>query len=76
MKAYRIDGELEIRRRSWQKFSKEIAAENEEMAREKILCDLGSRHGLARRALRIRKITEIPAKDVTDSAVKHRIGAE
>lgn len=76
MKAFKIDGELETGRRSWRKFSKEIAAENEEKAKEKIICDLGSRHGLARRSLRIRRIKELTAKEVTDTAVKHQIGAD
>jgi len=76
MKAFKIEGEIETGRRSWRKFSKEIAAENEETAKEKVLCDLGSRHGLARRGIRIRKIKELSADEITDTAVKHRIGAD
>lgn len=76
MKAFRIDGELEVGRRSWQKFSKEIAAEDEERAKEKILCDLGSRHGLARRGIRIRKVRELKSDEIIDASVRHQIGAD
>ncbi|MDH4123808.1 MAG: 50S ribosomal protein L18Ae [Thermoplasmata archaeon] len=76
MKAYRVLGEMEIAKRDWQRFSKEIAAENEDLAREKTLCDLGSRHGVKRRSLRIKKVMEIPPKDVTDQTILHQIGAD
>jgi len=76
MKAFRIDGELEVGRRNWQKFSKEIAAEDEEKAKEKIACDLGSRHALARRGIRIRKVRELKSDEIVDSSVRHQIGAD
>jgi len=76
MKAFKIDGNLETRRRNWQKFSKEIAAENEEKAKEKIYCDLGSRHGLKRRSLKIRSIKELKPDEVVDLSVRHQIGAD
>ena len=76
MKAFRVDGELEVGRRDWRKFSKEIAAENEEKAKEKILCDLGSRHGLGRRSLRIRTVKVLKSEDITDHTVRHQIGAD
>lgn len=76
MKAYRIDGEIEVERRSWQKFSKEIAADNEEKAREKLLCDFGSRQGMKRRNINIKAIKEVAGDKVTDSAVRYRIGVE
>jgi|YelNatPaOPRAMG01_1025707.scaffolds.fasta_scaffold02451_5 ribosomal protein L20A (L18A) len=76
MKAFRVDGELEVSRRNWQKFSKEIAAEDEEKAKEKIFCDLGSRHGLARRAIKIRKVKELKSDEIIDATVRHQIGAD
>lgn len=76
MKAFRIDGEFEISRRNWQRFSKEITADDAEKAKEKILCDLGSRHRLARRGIRIRKVKELKSDDVIDLSIRYRIGAD
>lgn len=76
MKAFRIDGELEVSRRNWQRFSKEIAADDEAKAKEKMLCDLGSRHGLARRGIRIRKVKELKRDEIVDASVRHQIGAD
>jgi len=76
MKAYQIDGEIEVGKRDWQKFSKEIAAGDEKKAKEKILCDLGSRQGMKRRSIKIKSVTEIPSGKVVDSVVKHQIGAK
>jgi len=76
MKAYKIIGEIETSRREWQKFSKEIAAEDEGKAKENILCDLGSRQGMKRRSIKVKTITEIPRDKIVDAAVKYRLGAK
>ena len=76
MKAYKIDGEIETSKREWQKFSKEIAAEDEGKAKEKVLCDLGSRQGMKRRSIKVKTVTEIHRDKVVDSAVKYMIGAK
>jgi len=76
MKAYQVRGEIEVNKRKWQKFTKEIAAGDDKKAREKIFCDFGSRQGIKRRGIRIKTITEIPSDKVVDSTVRHQIGAE
>lgn len=76
MKAYKINGEMEVDRREWQKFSMEIAAADEKAARETLMCDLGSRQGMKRRNIRIKTVTEIHADKIVSSAVKHRVGAK
>lgn len=76
MKAFRIDGEFEISRRNWQRFSKEIAADDAEKAKEKILCDLGGRHGLARRSIKIRKVKELKSDDIVNASIRYQIGAD
>jgi ribosomal protein L20A (L18A) len=76
MKGYRIIGEIETSRREWQKFSKEIAAEDEGKAKEKIFCDFGSRQGMKRRSIKVKTVTEVPHDKIVDAAVKYRIGAK
>jgi len=76
MKAFRVAGKIETRKRSWQKFSKEISAEDEESAREKILCDLGSRHKRKRRSIRISTLKELSSDEITDPVVRHQLGVE
>ena len=76
MKAYKIDGKIETSRREWQKFSKEIAAADEAKAREKIMCDFGSRQGMKRRSIMIKAINEIPADKIVNSTVKYQVGAK
>jgi len=76
MKAYQIIGEIEIERREWQKFSKEIAAVDEKKAREKIFCDFGSRQRMKRRSINIKSVTEIKGDKVVDSVVRYQIGAK
>jgi len=48
----------------------------ETKAREKILCDLGSRHRKKRRSIDIKSIQEVPKNKITDSAVKHQLGVD
>jgi ribosomal protein L20A (L18A) len=76
MKAYQVVGKIEIERRVWQKFSKEIAAADEKKAKEKIFCDFGSRQGKKRRSIEIKSVTEIVGDKVIDSVVRHQIGAK
>jgi len=76
MKAYQIQGEIEVGKRDWQKFSKEIAAADEKKAKEKILCDFGSRQGMKRRSIKIKTVTEIHGDKVIDSVVRYQIGAK
>ena len=76
MKAYQIIGEIEIERREWQKFSKEIAAVDEKKAREKIFCDFGSRQRMKRRSIKIKSVTEIKGDKIVDSVVRYQIGAK
>lgn len=76
MKAFKIDGKIEIEKRRWQKFSKEIAAVDEAKAREKLLCDLGSRQGMKRRSIEIKSIQEVKKDKVVDHTVKYQLGVD
>jgi large subunit ribosomal protein LX len=76
MKAFRIIGKIEVEKRRWQKFSKEIAADDEAKAREQILCDFGSRHRMKRRSIDIKSVEEVPKDKITDHAIKYQLGVE
>ena len=71
MKAYRANGEFKTGKFSWQKFSIEIAAENEAGATEQIYSNLGSRHKLKRPQIRISEIKSITGDEITNHAVKY-----
>lgn len=74
MKAFRIAGEIEVRKRSWQKFSKELTADDEEGAREKTFSVMGSKHRKKRRSIRITSVEEISPEEITDLVVKYELG--
>lgn len=74
MKAYRIKGEFKDIR-SMQDFTMEVAAEDQEQAKEKILCVLGSKHKQKRENIKISSVEEIDAKDVTNHTVQYQVGA-
>jgi large subunit ribosomal protein LX len=71
MKAYRATGEFKTGKFSWQKFSIEIAAENEAGATEQIYSNLGSRHRLNRSQIRIAEIKNIKGEEIVDHTVKY-----
>jgi ribosomal protein L20A (L18A) len=76
MKAYQVVGMIETDPREWQKFSMQVAAGDEKKAKEKILCDLGSRQGKKRRMIKIKSVTEISGDSIISSVVRHQIGAK
>ncbi|OPY27727.1 MAG: 50S ribosomal protein L18Ae [Methanomassiliicoccales archaeon PtaU1.Bin030] len=71
MKAYRANGEFKTGKFSWQKFSIEIAAENEAGATEQIYSNLGSRHKLNRSQIRIAEIKPIKGDEIISHTVKY-----
>lgn len=74
MKAFRATGSFNIRRRGWQDFSIEIAAEDEKDAAHRILSNIGSHHRINRGNISIKEIIPISPGDVSDPIVKHLIG--
>ena len=74
MKAYLITGSFDDPRHN-QPFSIEMAAEDENAVREKVLCTIGSRHKMERRQIHIDEVKEISAEEVTSHVVKYQIGA-
>ncbi|MGD0056588.1 MAG: 50S ribosomal protein L18Ae [Methanomassiliicoccales archaeon] len=74
MKAFRVVGSFKIRKRLWQDFNVEIAAEDKDGATEKVLSNFGSHHRVNRRNISIKEISLLEAEDVSDPVVKHLIG--
>ena len=74
MKAFRISGRFRMGR-AWQRFSKEVAANDEAAAREKVLSLLGSQHGVPRKYVALDTVAEVPPEQVEDHAVKYALEA-
>lgn len=76
MKAFRVIGEMETRKRSWQKFTREVSADDEDGAKEKILSDLGSRHRKKRRSIRISSVNHLSPDEISDPVVRYEVRGE
>jgi large subunit ribosomal protein LX len=72
MKAFRIKGEL-LMGRTYQPFTKEVAAESEEEAVEKVLSLLGSKHRTKRRDIKIQRVEELRPEEVIDPVVSYML---
>lgn len=73
VKIYRVSGKMLIRHDrlpTWQKFSVEVRALKPEDAIEKVLSELGSRHKLRRRHIRIEEVREISLEEATNPQVR------
>ena len=72
MKAFRVKGEFLMGGRM-SPFNREIEAENDEDAREKMLSLLGSEHRCKRNKINIEAIVEVPLDEVEDPLIRARI---
>ena len=70
MKAYKVSGSFMMGTK-WMKYSREVAAVDEAGAKERIFSDLGSKHKVRRRYIKIDEVAEVPVDQVEDLAVKH-----
>ena len=75
MKAFRISGRFRMAR-DWTPFSKEVAANDEAAAREKVMSLLGSHHGVGRKYITIAKVESVPADQIADYAVRYEVEAK
>ena len=73
MKGFRINGSFKDVRKE-QVFSIEIAAEDNDKAKEYALSTLGSRHKLKRWEITINEIVELANDDIVDPLVKYQVG--
>jgi large subunit ribosomal protein LX len=75
MKAFRISGRFRMAR-DWTPFSKEVAANDEAAAREKVMSLLGSHHGVGRKYITIAKVEAVAKDQIADHAVRYEIEAK
>ncbi|QLH74894.1 MAG: 50S ribosomal protein LX [Methanomassiliicoccales archaeon] len=78
MKAFRATGSYIICKQnsmnSVQPFSIQIAAEDEADAAHRVISNIGSRHRVARKNIKITEIVPLKKEEVTDHVVQHLIG--
>ncbi len=75
MKAYKMSGSFLMGNR-WQVFSKEVAAKNPAEALDVLLSDLGSKHRVLRKFVKVENVEEIPPDKVENPVVKWKIGGK
>lgn len=69
MDVYRISGTFKMGR-NMMPFTKEFFATSEDTAREKLLCDLGSKHKTIRKDIHVQAVGKIEPKDITDTHLR------
>jgi large subunit ribosomal protein LX len=72
MKAFRVKGTFLMGGRM-SPFNREIEAEDQEDAHEKMLSLLGSEHRCKRNKVKVETIVEVPLDEVEDPLIKARI---
>ncbi len=70
VKIYRVEGVMKLRSGEIRKFRVEVRALSPEHALDKVYSDLGSRHKLTRRHIKIQSIKEISEDEVTSEYVR------
>lgn len=71
VKAYRISGQFRMGHIT-SPFTIETVGRDEADARDRVLATIGSRHRVNRHQVRLDKVTEIPADQITDLAVEKK----
>lgn len=69
--AFTVEGDFQMGR-DRQHFTLEVVAPDEAGARQRIYTELGSRHGVARRLVRIGKVSPLKAGDAS-AVTQHRL---
>jgi len=70
MKAFRITGTFKMGMLKNQKFTKEVLADNQNKAKEKIFSELGSKHKSKRSLIVIGKVQEIKPDEIESPLIK------
>jgi len=78
MKVYRVKGKFRMGRRrgQWQRFAKEVIADDKDDAVEKIYSVLGSKHRVQRTNVKIYETEEVPLEEAEDYVIRDRISME
>ena len=72
VKAFRIRGAFRMGRNR-QPFTREVAAESQEEAVQRVLSELGSKHRAKRRDIAIQEVSEVPRAEIEDSVVAYQL---
>lgn len=72
MQAYRVTGEFTMGRKK-APFTMEVIGKDPEMARDRVLATLGSRHRVNRYHIVVNDVKEIKGDDITDAVVEKRL---
>ena len=75
MKAFLVRGTFRMAG-DWTKFAKEVAAEDEKSAVERVMSDLGSKHGVRRMYVKVKDVAAVPLAEVRDPVVRFKAGGE
>lgn len=71
VKIYRVSGQMFLHRlNEWRKFTVEVLAIKPEHAVERVLSELGSRHKLKRKHIKIVKVEEANTEEVKSITIK------
>jgi ribosomal protein L20A (L18A) len=70
MKTFNLSGEVRMGSQ-WNKFSKEITANNEDHARDLLMARFGSKHKLARRFINLLEVSETGQSTVLQKPKTH-----
>ena len=79
VKVFRVEGEMLIahdRYPEWRKFTKYVRALKPEHAVERVYSELGSRHKLRRKHIRVLRVEEVPLEEVDDLYIIRLSGLE
>ncbi len=76
MKGFSVTGAFKDVRQGMQPYTIEVAAENEDAAKEQILSTIGSRHKCKRWEIKIDSVKELSNEDITDPVVKYKVTGE
>lgn len=71
MKAFRVSGEYSPKGKKWHRFTKDVVAENDKDALERVYSVMGSKHGIKRRLIRIKEVVEISPEESEDPVVRY-----
>ncbi len=76
MKAYRVAGLYSPKGKDWFKFTKDVVADDEAAAIERVYSVIGSTYGIKRRLIKISAIKEIKPQESDDPVVKYHMSGK
>jgi large subunit ribosomal protein LX len=75
MKAFRVSGKFQMGH-DMMAFVKEFALADRKQAEDRLYAELGSKHHVPRRLVKIEKVEEIPVDQVQDGSIRQKLGGK